>query len=75
MNEYTRGYTMGYMEALRNYRKELEHTDTLEEAYQEHKADVCPKCGATWPAVVGTLFGYIVECQHCGAMIKEVELC
>ena len=50
------------------------HSRILDEAYRQHQGDICPECGASWPGIVGTRLGYIVECQGCGATIEEVDL-
>ena len=50
------------------------HDATLDAAMAEHKTDVCPECGATWPSIVGTRYGYKVVCSECDYTIEEVEL-
>ena len=59
---------------LHNETPHSRHASILDAAYREHRADICPKCGATWPAVVGTLYGYQVVCTECDTIIEEVEL-
>lgn len=58
----------------RQLRDETRRDALLDATFREHHTDCCPDCDSRDNSIAGTVHGYEVVCNQCGAVVVEVDL-
>lgn len=58
----------------RQLRDETRRDAILTAAFREHHTDRCPDCDSRDNSIAGTVYGYEVICNQCGATVAEADL-